>query len=107
MKQITIKAQDSGNFTPAGLMARWAKENKAHFKRNRWGESLLVIEGVTYRYHHWKTDLETATLFLLPEAEYNHLANMCRTCGRLEVNCKGSTDGNYIGCPIYGGKEND
>ena len=107
MKQIKITVSPSDNFTPAGLMTRWAKENKgAAFKRSRWGEALLQIGGTVYRYHHWsitaENGAEIVTLYLLEAETYQSLSTLCRTCTRLEKSCKGSTDRSYTGCAKYG-----
>lgn len=53
MKSVFVLVNTDCNFTPAGLMAMYARQcSEAHFTPGLW-ESVLVISGVAYRYHHW------------------------------------------------------
>ena len=55
MTTITIPVSNSENFTPAGLMHRYAKENiGVEFQRTVYGEAKLSMNGVAYKYDHWK-----------------------------------------------------
>ena len=68
MKQITVTVQHGENFTAASLMKRYANQTGAEFRRGFWGAAELVIDGITYHYHHWsvttENGAETITLFL-------------------------------------------
>ena len=68
MKQIQIQAARGENFTPAGLMKRYADQTGTEFRRSFWGAAELVIEGRFYQYHHWRITAENGaeivTLFL-------------------------------------------
>lgn len=53
MKSVIVLANTDRNFTPARLMDMYAREcPEAHFTPGI-RESVLVISGVAYRYHHW------------------------------------------------------
>ena len=68
MKQIRIQTARGENFTPAGLMKRYADQTGTEFRRSPWGIAQLVIAGQFYKYHHWSitatNDTETVTLYL-------------------------------------------
>lgn len=69
MKTIQIITDPQENFTPAGLMHRYAKKTPgAQFAYGNWGEARLLIEGRLYQYHHWMITAEggreTVTLYL-------------------------------------------
>ena len=74
MKQIQLQAARGENFTPAGLMKRYADQTGTEFRRSFWGAAELVIEGRFYQYHHWsitaENDVETVTLHL-EEVKHN------------------------------------
>lgn len=54
MKEIKINIDPSENCTPAGLMRRYANDNPGvAFTRSYFHEPQLIIDGNTYRYHHW------------------------------------------------------
>lgn len=54
MKEIQIKVDPGENFTPAGLMQRYAKQTPGvEFDRSFWGAAQLTINGKVYIYHHW------------------------------------------------------
>lgn len=54
MKDIYILADTTKNFTPGDLMQRYPRQKPgAVFDRGPYGEALLILEGVTYKYHHW------------------------------------------------------
>ena len=54
VQEITIYVNPSENFTPAGLMKRYADNTPGvGFKRGYFGEAQLTIDGSTYDYHHW------------------------------------------------------
>lgn len=54
MKDIYILADTTKNFTPASLMHRYPKQKPgAVFDRGPYGEALLILECVAYKYHHW------------------------------------------------------
>lgn len=54
MKEIKIVIDPSENCTTSGLMQRYAKQNPGvAFTRSYFSEPQLIIDGNTYRYHHW------------------------------------------------------
>lgn len=51
---VCVLADTTKNFTPAELMQRYNRQNPgAAFDRGPYGEALLILEGVAYKYHHW------------------------------------------------------
>jgi hypothetical protein len=51
---ISVLADTTKNFTPADLMQRYPKQNPAAvFDRGPYGEALLILGGIVYKYHHW------------------------------------------------------
>ena len=54
MQEIKIYVNPSENFTPAGLMKRYADQTpNVVFNRGHWGAAQLTIAGSVYEYHHW------------------------------------------------------
>lgn len=54
MKTIQITTQPDENFTPAGLMNRYAKHTVgAQFIYGYFGQARLLMSGRVYQYHHW------------------------------------------------------
>lgn len=54
MKDIYILADTTKNFTPSDLMQRYTRQNPgAAFDRGPYGEALLILESISYKYHHW------------------------------------------------------
>lgn len=69
MKTIQIITEPQENFTPAGLMHRYAKQTAgAQFVYGHFGQARLLIAGRVYQYHHWMITAEcgrdTVTLYL-------------------------------------------
>ena len=54
MRDIFVLVDTTRNFTPASLMHRYSKQTPgAVFDRGPYGEALLILAGVTYKYRHW------------------------------------------------------
>lgn len=65
MKQICLEVDNGENFTPAGLMNRYAKQNPGiFFYRSFWGNARLSIAGHDYEYHHWMITAENGKTFV-------------------------------------------
>jgi len=68
MKQIQVKVSNGENFTAAGLMKRYADQTGAIYRNSLWGAAELIIDAVSYQYHHWnitaENGVETVALFL-------------------------------------------
>lgn len=59
MKTIQIITEPQENFTPAGLMNRYAKKTAGvQFETGHFGEARLLIEGRLHQYHHWMITAE-------------------------------------------------
>lgn len=59
MKSIQIHTNGGENFTPAGLMHRYAQQTAgAQFARGHFGEARLLIADCVYQYHHWMITAE-------------------------------------------------
>lgn len=101
MKEIQITTTPGENFTPAGLMQRYAKQTPGvEFQRSVYGTAKLSIEGWAYCYHHWKITGETVTLYLLERERYEDLNPMCRNCIRLDQDCEGTSCQTWTGCAL-------
>lgn len=69
MKTIQIITEPQENFTPAGLMHRYAKKTAGvQFAYGHFGQARLLIAGSAYQYHHWSITAEggqnVVTLYL-------------------------------------------
>lgn len=54
MKQITVLADTTKNFTPRVLMIAYTRKNPAAvYDFGPYGELFLLMDGKAYRYHHW------------------------------------------------------
>ena len=54
MHEIKLYTDPRENFTPAGLMKRYADQTTgAEFSRGPLSEAQLTISGTVYRYDHW------------------------------------------------------
>ena len=59
MKEIKLYTAPDANFTPAGLMKRYADQHPGvSYRRDRSSEAQLTISGCTYKYDHWKITRE-------------------------------------------------
>lgn len=59
MIQIKVTVSRGENFTPSGLMKRYADETPgAEFRRSYFGNALLQIGDKAYSYHHWSITAE-------------------------------------------------
>ena len=67
---FTLLVSKKHNYTPASLMRDYTRRNaQAHYSRDYYGSALLLIDGVTYTYDHWKISpyndaLEQVTVYL-------------------------------------------
>lgn len=95
MKEITLTVAAGSNFTPAGLMQRYAKQIPGvKYQNNIHGAATLEIGGMWYVYHHWNIDGETVTVYLA-----DHGLNwMCHNCLKLGENCDGTRETTWTGC---------
>lgn len=99
MKKIEITVDPGENFTPAGLMKRYADQTPGvEFQRSVYGNAKLSIQGTAYHYHHWQITGEAVTLYLLERARYESINNMCRCCIRLDQDCEGTSCQTWTGC---------
>lgn len=98
MKKIQITVDPGANFTPAGLMQRYAKETPGvEYQNTVYGAAKLAIRGAAYVYHHWNIDGETVTLFLADAG----LNRMCWNCMELGKSCDGTEYPlTMTGCPL-------
>ena len=59
MKTIQIITEPRENFTPSGLMSRYAQQTPGiQFARGYFGEARLLIARCVYQYHHWMITAE-------------------------------------------------
>lgn len=77
MKLIKIQVARGENFTPAGLMKRYADQTPGvTLEHGRFFTTFLRIDGKTYDYHHWgitaKDGVEIVTLFLEEVIHYGN-----------------------------------
>lgn len=107
MKEIRIQVDPRENFTPAGLMKRYADQTAGvQFGRSYWGTAQLTINGNVYEYHHWSITAEkgvpTVTLYLLEVKTRQSLNIMCLSCPGLGNGCDGTTEKVWTGCAMRG-----
>ena len=50
---IRVTRPRNSNYTPADLIAQWARENKRPYAYTRYGELFLTIGGLPFAYDHW------------------------------------------------------
>ena len=70
MKTIQIINKTGSNYTPAGLMYKYAKEHRTE-QFYYHGRSVIVLDGVEYGFDHWDihdngNGTETTTISLFP-----------------------------------------
>lgn len=59
LKEIRVVMAAGANFTPAGLMRRYAQQTPgAEVVNGPFFDTRLQIGGIPYRYHHWSITAE-------------------------------------------------
>lgn len=104
MKEIKVLTNPRENFTPAGLMYRYADQTPGvELQYTQYGDSQLVIHGTVYDYVSWDiSSARVAVLRLMPADQYRALCNMCRNCPGLWKGCTGTTEKVWTGCAMKG-----
>ena len=76
MNQIQIEVARGENFTPSGLMYRYAQQTPGvTYEHGRFFSTFLRIDGKAYDYHHWSITAENGsqivTLYLQEVKHYD------------------------------------
>lgn len=53
---IRVTRPRISNYTPADLIAQWARENGRPYANTRYGKPFLSIGGLPFAYDHWNIE---------------------------------------------------